>query len=229
MTFRGPAMAFRANTDSESGKQKALEYLVGREIPAADREKSRLDFESLLAEYGPVVDYYPSWHPLVACGNQDRLPWTMPNENRGYRGLDHTILLRDAFITCPYSGERTVLKSVEELRNKEPSFFIEAEELDMTLYHPMAKPILVKYDWGKRLNIDGTIPKALVVPLLLEFELPAWRNSQCAETWQTMRSYILGQPCGQLSSLFVNKETGTLLKKLWNELIFSGMYGPIKV
>lgn len=202
---------------------------MGREIPIPQREQSRSDFEDLLDQYGPVVASYPSWHPLVACGNERRQPWTIPNENRGYRGLDHTILLRDAFITCPYDNEKTVLKSVDEMRRKDSNFLIEAEELEMTLYHPKAKPILVKCHWDKPLYPDGTINKAEVVPLLLEFELPAWRTSEVAETWETMRSYILGQPCGQLSSLFINKETGTLLKKLWNDLIYSGMYGPIKV
>jgi hypothetical protein len=222
-------MTFRANADSESGRKEAMDHFIGREIPREQREQSRNDFADLINQYGPVVTSYPSWHPLVACGNEGRSPWTTPNENRGYLGLDHTVLLRDAFITCPYGGVDKILKSVEEMNARDPHLSLEAEELDMTLYHPMAKPVLIKYDWGRILNPDGTIPKSLVVPLLLEFEIPAWRTAQVAETWETMRTYILGQPSGQLSSLFVNKETGTLLKKIWNNLIYSGMYGPIKV
>lgn len=222
-------MTFRANEDAASGYQKALNYLVTRYIDPADREKSRADFDSLVDEFGPVVQGYPCWHPLVACGNSEREPWTTPSENSAYRGLDHTIFLRDAFITCPYGGEETVIQSVENLPFDSP-YSIKAERLDMTLYHPQARPILVKCQWDRHhLSPDGTIPKSLAVPLLLEFEVPCWRSAQVAETWETMRPYILGEPSGRLSSLFISKETGTVLKKLWNDLIYSGMYGPIKV
>lgn len=221
-------MTFRANVDSESENQKALDYLVGRAFAPEDRAQSRRDFEALVRQHGPVVQSYPCWHPLVACGNHRREPWTMPSQNHAYRGLDHTVLFRDAFLTCPYSGEQEVIEAVMKLTNTS-KFLIEAEELDVKLYHPLAKPILVKYDWGQPLNNDGTLPKALVVPLLLEFELPHWRTYEVAETWETMRNYILGQPSGRLSSLFINKETGTVLKKLWNALVDTGMFGPIKV
>lgn len=76
---------------------------------------------------------------------------------------------------------------------------------------------------------DGSIPTSLAVPLLLEIEVPNWRNAEVAETWETMRRYILGQPCGSRSSLFVNQETGQTLKSLWNSLIYTGMFGPIQV
>ena len=34
---------------------------------------------------------------------------------------------------------------------------------------------------------------------------------------------------GARSSLFVSQETGQAIKKIWNALIFTGMFGPIKV
>jgi hypothetical protein len=76
---------------------------------------------------------------------------------------------------------------------------------------------------------DGTIPKSLAVPLMLEFELPQWRSSEVGETWETMRSYLLGSPHGQSSSLFINKEVGTAMKNVWNSLIYTGMFGPLYV
>lgn len=221
-------MAFRAN---ESGKALVLEaqdYLVSRDFPTELRQQAIDGFEELVVKYGPVVKGYPTWHPLMAACNANRKPWTHPNEHRAYEGLDHVVLFRDAFLVCPYSGADRILESVEKMR-ADPHFLIRAEELDMKLYHPNAIPVLVSYDWGRVLPNDGTIPKSLAVPLMLEFELPHWRTSQVGETWKTMRSYILGSPHGQSSSLFINQETGTAMKNVWNSLIYTGMFGPLYV
>jgi hypothetical protein len=67
------------------------------------------------------------------------------------------------------------------------------------------------------------------MPLLLEKEIPCWRWAVLAETWESMRPYFLGRPHGKLSSLFVSQETGQAMKKVWNALINTGMFGPIKV
>ena len=72
------------------------------------------------------------------------------------------------------------------------------------------------------------IPKSLAVPLLLEQELPCWRWSDVGETWETMLPYFLGRPHGRRSSLFVNRETGQVMKTIWSALINTGMFGPIK-
>jgi len=64
---------------------------------------------------------------------------------------------------------------------------------------------------------------------MLEFELPHWRSSEVGETWETMRSYLLGSPHGQSSSLFLNKEAGTVMKNVWNSLIYTGMFGSLYV
>jgi hypothetical protein len=44
-----------------------------------------------------------------------------------------------------------------------------------------------------------------------------------------MQPYLLGAPHGSRSSLFVTQETGQTIKKVWNLLINTGMFGPIKV
>lgn len=219
-------MAFRANDNIESGNKAGLEYLVGREFPQNLRGQAMSDFYDLVAQFGPVVESYPCWHPLVAVGNTDHRPWTHPTENRSYRGLDHFVLFRDAFLTIPYRGAETVVESVDAIRD--PKHYVTAEILDIKLYHPEATPVIVKCEWPDRLSGDGTIPKRIAIPLLLEFELPRWRETEvAAETWETMRPYILGRPMGSLSSLFVNKQTGAALKGMWNSMIFSGMFGPI--
>ncbi len=223
-------MAFRADDSVERGRDRAFRYLLTRHISPDQRERSEAKLYDLITLYGPVVDAYPHWHPLVASWKHNpHFPNTLPSHETGYEGLDHTVYLRNAFITCPYADGQRVLDSVDRL-NDNPLATIRAEVLDVEFYMPNATPVLVKCDWQRRpMESDGTIPKSVAVPLLLEIEIPRWRTSKVAETWETMRPYILGEPSGSRSSLFVNQETGQALKTLWNSLIYTGMFGPIYV
>ncbi len=184
----------------------------------------------IVRELGPAVDSYPTWHPLVS-NHEERSFVTVPDADCGYKNLDHTRFFRNGFITCPYdtSGEADkVIESVEALPSH-PAARITAEKLDIKLYHPDTTPVLVTCNWKKPLERDGTIPLSIVIPLLLEHELPAWQWAKVGETWETMRRYFLGTPHGARSSLFVNQETGQAMKKFWNTLIYTGIFGPIKV
>jgi len=62
---------------------------------------------------------------------------------------------------------------------------------------------------------------------MLSEELPHWENAQCGESWQTMRRYILGTPCGSRSSLFVNQETGQALRQVFDLLNQHELFGPV--
>ena len=104
---------------------------------------------------------------------------------------------------------------------------VEAEELEFPLYHIDAKPVLVTCEWMKPLKDDGSIPSSIAIPLMLEMELKSWLNAEVAETWETMRSYILGRPCGARSSQFVDAATGLELKKMYIALMKSGAFGPL--
>jgi len=42
-----------------------------------------------------------------------------------------------------------------------------------------------------------------------------------------MRPYILGDPHGSRSSLFVSQDTALAMKKIYLAMIESGMYGPV--
>lgn len=225
-------MAFRAYEEETEGREKAVKYLITRHLAATDRARSQQALHDIIDKYGPVIDYYPNWHPLVSSFTTERnaagYPRTRPDEETGFEGLDHTIYLRNGFITCPYGGAERVMKSVERL-NEHPIATISAEALDVSLYMPNATPVLVKCDWHRPMASDGTIPKSIAVPLMLEMEVPCWRWAKVAETWETMRHYILGEPRGSRSSLFVNQETGQALKTVYNTLIYTGMFGPIYV
>tara|TARA_R110002110_G_scaffold414951_1_gene646720 strand:+ start:6478 stop:7152 length:675 start_codon:yes stop_codon:yes gene_type:complete len=220
-------MAFRADESASSGFESVKNYFIQRGIEADERERSTNLLLDLVDKYGPVVEAYPSWHPLVTH-HDDRDPVITPSDRCGYKGLDHTRYLANAFITCPYGDGQEILDSVEALPYNEIAT-ITAERLDIQLYQVNAMPILVSCDWKKPISINGMIPASIALPLMLQKEVPCWEWSQRGETWETMRSYFLGSPHGSRSSLFVNQETALTMKKVWNLLVNTGMFGSIKV
>jgi len=222
-------MAFRADEAAVRNYEQAESYLVPgpRYADEVLRARAKNAFRQITDELGPVVDSYPTWHPLVS-NHEGRSPVTVPSPDCGYRGLDHTMYLAHGFITCPYGDGQDVIDSVEALPWSGIAT-ITAERLDVKFYNPEATSILVKCIWDKDLPMDKLIPISLAMPLLLEKELPFWKTAEVAETWETMRRYFLGAPHGSRSSLFVSQDTGQKMKKIWEALIYTGMYGPIKV
>lgn len=225
-------MTFRIPESESAGRQRAHAKLLGRNIDADKRDHSRITLDEIIDRFGPVVDGYPIWHPLVAARSHSQSSVTVPSDDCGYRGLDHTILLRNAIITCPYNEGKDVFESVERISQSE--FLdgvanVSADPIEAQLYHRSAHPILIRCDWQTQMASDGTIPAAVAVPLLLEREVPNWRHSVVGETWGTMSRYLLGQPSGSRSSLFVNQKTGQTIKTIWKLLNETGMYGPIKI
>ena len=223
-------MAFRADEAMRAGLASVLDYLTPRAkyLDEAGRQESREAILEIAEQLGPVVESYPTWHPLVRNCKEYRDTTTTPGQECGYRGLDHTRYFAHGFVTCPYGDGQEVLDSVRALPYH-PAARIRAERLDAKLYNPECTPILVKCDWTDPMNADGTIPLSIAMPLLLEKELPCVWRAEVGETWESMRSYFLGRPHGSRSSLFVNQETGQSLKKIWEALIYTGMFGPIKV
>ena len=221
-------MAFRADEAARAGYEEVEKYLVPRPRDAdeAQRARSRRALEDIADGLGPVVDRYPSWHPLVR-NHDSRHPVTVPSDRCGYKGLDHTRFFVNGFITCPYGDGQEVLDSVLALPRHHAAY-ITAEKLDVQFYNPQTTPILVKCHW-EELFPDHMIPLSVAVPLLLEKEVPCWTWSQVAETWESMRSYFLGAPHGARSSLFVSQETGLVINDASTTEIYTGMFGPIKV
>ncbi|CAO3435356.1 hypothetical protein [Azospirillum doebereinerae] len=222
-----PAMAFRSDEAAASGYEKAKNYLIPRKFTLEQREHSERILQDVLKSCGPPVDSYPSWHPLVAQ-HDGRQPETYPNERCGYRGLDHTRCFAHGFITCPYGDGRDIIESVGEI-DCNPCASVTAEVLDAVFYSEGTTPILVRCEWMKEdLEPNHTIPKSLAVPLMLEQELPVWRWADRAETWETMRPYLLGEPHGNRSSLFVTQDTALAMKKIYLAMVETGMFGPLK-
>jgi hypothetical protein len=243
------SMPFRSAESAEEGAKNAVLFLT-RHLAPDLREPSAERLRAIIAEHGPVVTGYPHWHPLVSHSLNPRAPVTDPRINiideKGHSLLDHTILLRNGFITCPYNDPQELIKWVQGLekrtrqRLQEDSFrfgaqihlendaTLCAELLDFPLYAENASPVLVTCQWSKDLDRDGMIPASIAIPRLLEIELPSRHHAEVAETWETMRSYILGQPCGARSSHFISPETGTKLKTMWNTLMSSGAFGEFR-
>ena len=172
-----------------------------------------------------------------------------------YKGLDHTVLLAHGFISCPYQGADQLIKEInnsyniykyhdtseifKKISNQRISSIlhgifnkenyaarIEAERLDIPLYNIATETILVKCEWSEGfVSTDNIIPKNIAIPLMLEQELPCWRFANCAESWKSMKDEFLGCPNGSKSSLFVNQETGQVMKNIWNALVNTGMFG----
>lgn len=220
-------MAFRADEAAASGYEKVKNYLVPRSFTPAQREKAENILDKIAGLCGPAVDAYPSWHPLVAQHNNQH-PETYPSEGCGYRGLDHTRYFAHGFVTCPYDDGQRVIDSVRKI-DCTPGASITAERLDVTFYNEGTTPILVRCKWHDGLELNHAIPKALAVPLMLEKELPAWRWAERAETWETMRPYLLGEPHGSRSSLFVTQDTALAMKKIYEAMVETGMFGPLKI
>ena len=219
-------MAFRANEAAIDGFERAKAYLISREIAQSDRHAGEEKLREITTKYGAVVDSYPSWHPLV-CNHDNQQPETRPSIRSGYKGLDHTLLFAHAFITCPYGDGQDVIDAVENLP-EHPVATIQAERLETSFYSASATAILVYCEWSEPLGPEKLIPTKVAVPLMLEQELPCWRDAQRAETWETMRPYIMGEPFGSRSSLFVDQTTALALKKIYVAMVGSGMYGPKK-
>ena len=177
-----------------------------------------------------MIQRYPVWHPLVSHAHDCRMPRTYPARESGYHGLDHTILFRDGFLTCPYNSNDKVLESVERISREMRFGSIEAREVQDELYASNTRPVLVKCYWGSGHKTNqGTVRKSVAVGLMLEAEVPCWRDAELGETWKTMQPYLLGSPHGGRSSLFVDEEAGQALKKVWEAIIATGMYGPLRL
>jgi hypothetical protein len=220
-------MAFRADEAAQIRRDQVERYFLKdlKEVEASERERSRTTLEAIIDEIGPVVDAYPTWHPLV-FNHPPREPITTPGEHCGYRGLDHTRYFANGIITCPYADGGEVIDSVDAL----PENFaatISAEKLDIHLYNATTTAILIRCEWAKPLLADGTIPASIAMPLLLEMELPCWRWAKFGESWETMRPLFLGSPHGSRSSLFINQENGQKMKRAWEALVATEMYGPV--
>ena len=229
-------MTFRRNEATEEGFEKAARYLIPKECTLEEQQELRSNLYDLTIRLGPVVDMYPDWHPLVR-NHKETSPITLPSDRCGYQRLDHTIYFANGFLSCPYRSNngQQIIDSVNKLWKGEAYkqyshvATIKAERIDKPFYSHETDPILVVCNWLKPMPNDKTIPKNIAIGLMLENEVPCWRESQYGETWESMRPYLMGEPCGKRSSMFLDQEAGQAMKKIYEAIIYSGMFGNLKV
>lgn len=179
--------------------------MVSREGSSEERKKALAVLHDLIEELGPVIDWYPSWHPLVSQ-HDPRSPVRTPNERCGYKGLDHTVHFAHGFVTCPYHGAQEVISSVESI-NVPHCANLSAERIDAPLYNSGTEPVIVRCHWETPLEPGKLVSKRVAVGLMLGQEIKGWHWSNRGESWETMRGYFLGEPHGARSSLFISQDT----------------------
>lgn len=221
-------MAFRLQEAQEDGFQRAYRYLAGARtnFTSEERKTARAFLEQMVEELGPVVDAYPTWHPLMAHTKPKWKDAYHPMMDCGYKNIDHTIMFAHGFVTCPYTEHKAqeLIESVEALPATEVAE-ISAELLNVKLYSDLAYPVLVRCNWFNEINFDKTVPSRIATSLMIKHEMENWRDAELGETWETMSDYFLGRPHGKLSSFHISRETGVLMRKVWNALNAAGVFG----
>jgi len=215
---------FRANEQAASGRDKAIHSFTTRLKEPHERKAAATYIDHLIEEFGPVVQGYPCWHPFTFMPRENGRGILDPHSDpQGFKGLDHTIYFRHAFLTAPYHGAAVVTESAWNRGDQ----YIDAEEIeDVLLYNYGTTPVLVSCR-DIPTETDGTISKRFALGSMLTTELQAWQNAQHGETWESMHRHILGTPCGSQSSLFVNQDTGKALRDVFDLLNHHELFGPV--
>ncbi len=220
-------MPFRADEEAIMGQESAIRFLISR-LPQDVRASSLEGLHRIIDRYGPVVDAYPTWHPFVWGAKHHETK--SPIEDGRYKGLDHVVHLKNAFISCPYSdeeGEALISSALD--REPGPFASIGADVLEFPLYVSGTTAVLVTCEWSHPATVgDTTIHQRHAIGRMLANEIPCLEHASVAETWEDMRPYLLGSPHGSRSSLFVSEATGSAMKRVWNAIMEAGVYGPFR-
>lgn len=220
-------MPFRYNDAEDRGCENAKSLFVNQ-LPIASRTGAEKALWKLIGEFGPVVETYPCWHPLVSSAPGQTGVSIIPSQKCGYEGLENTLYLRDAFVSCPTDGGEKILNSVSELQSTDNGWSqVKAKSAKFPFYDSDSTPIIVWCEWERGHESDGTILRQAAVGRFLEQQLATWTEAEAGESWKTRRNHFLGQPCGARSSLFINQDTGQKMKTAWNAILASGVFGEV--
>lgn len=214
MEFRSPTVAAQQNAQAIAYLTKSLAN------PAAGRRF----VEQLIEELGNAVDIYPDWHPILTAPPRSGSEHVSSlSQIHSYEGIDHTTEFVRGFVTCPYSedgADRLVATA-----GAVPGIY--ARRLDGPLYSDQAYPVVIVAT-NVTLEADGTIRSRDALTWFAQQAAGEAEHSQVGETWWNIRSNLLGVPHGSRSSLFVNQQAGTHMRKILEAMNDSGMFGPIK-
>ena len=71
-------MAFRRNEAAQEGFEQAVRYLTPKGLTSKEQQEIEHYVDDLTIRLGPVVNHYPSWHPLVSNHNSTQ-PQMVPD------------------------------------------------------------------------------------------------------------------------------------------------------
>lgn len=215
MEFRAPSIATQQNATT-------TEYLIQN---LDDPEAGRNLVDQLISELGNATDSYPDWHPILTLPSGEKCGEHVAylSQIDAYAGIDHTREFVKGFVTCPYSEDAAnkIVKASNKIMG------IHSYRLEQCLYAEGTYPVVVEAV-DVELEADGTIRSRDALRWFAQQAIKEAWDAQVAETWWNIRHFILGQPHGSRSSLFVNQHTGVHMRKILEALNNSGMFGPIK-
>lgn len=227
-------MAFRISDEIEQGLKRATQHLIDP-LPPSLRGDAKTALLKLVKQFGPVVDRYPAWHPFLAGYFHPpyRSRWlpSTPQNDCGFVGLNNCIFLRDAIILS-HNGE--ICSMEKYFSSKTVSFIndwvspyarVECLPVDAPLYSEKATTVAFICSWKDGVLKDGTIAPRNATALFLKAFCESATESTRPEEWKDILGYVIGGPCGNRSSLFVNQATGQGLKNLLLQLNKSGLFG----
>lgn len=222
-------MKFRFNESADFGLNKAIQYLTKHPESGMTREevaKAEDYLRNIVAQIGPVVGEYPVWHPLVShsCPSiQDYVHVNLKNTEK-FDGLDHTVFFAHGFISCPYSRDsvNALIQSIKHLNNQF-GYSIKYSQIPVMLYSKKVTPILVRTNQCYEINGDLTISKRSAAKLFIDKVFQSFDCRYSSGNWEDFSPCVLGTPSGGRSSLFVNQETGQILKTIFTTFVKQGL------
>lgn len=186
----------------------ATEMLVPEEA-----EKAKTYLIELQKELGPVIEAYPTWHPLVRYdGNPDRL----------IEDHVHMIYFANGYVVT--SKEKRWLTIFDCAVNHMPMMadaWVSLEEGDpsIKLFGYETSFIVVKCHWMRKSLPDGTLPPSTAVTNALLTQLFPSLMFEMGKSWDSMSDEFFGLPHDKRDSAWLNKQTGDALKTLWETML----------
>lgn len=213
-------MAFRISDERDKMFEHFKRFYV-LQLPDDLQEQGLHALNQIDSNYGGAVHHHPIWHPLAQL-----LGGFGFYEGHNPLSGEHRQCLMNGILFCPYNNGQNILDHVNSLP-EHPYCTIKARRLDAKLWHPKTTSILVTCDWKIDVMLEpwGTFKLSKIVPLLLDVIQPDLINNRAwsAIPWDRFSDEILGYPCGKVSSVFVGKPEGQMLKKLWEIICQTGM------
>lgn len=223
--------------DFEAMAERTMEdalarYVFDKDLDLTENERREAEayIREIAAEYGPVVDRFPSWHPLVRDLFYRRYPM--------FPGVVEPIYFVNALlvITDDEGAEKVFRKFNSQYTCPDTTFC--PEFVDIQLYGHETCSVLVRCEWdnttGRDLGLPTVsepiwprIPTHLALPAMLQKELSELPERNAGERWETVAPFLLGRPCSNTESLFVTAETARAMKEAWDLLNRYEVFGPV--